>query len=288
MDNKTAIEVGSAPWLEQLIHEYWATSPHNILKEGCEEKAWDEPLVGFARASHPLFRQFAKDLSPFYWTPEQAFQLAFPDSLEKAEELCVICWVLPQTAATRADQGQVKDLPAERWARSRDYGERFNCALRQHIAATLTSAGYPAVAPERLPEFGIQRSENFGIASNWSERHTAHIAGLGTFGLSDGLITPRGKAVRFGSVVARIDLPSTPHAYDNHHAWCLWYAKGTCRSCVRRCPVAAISDTGHDKDKCFNYIQQVTAPYSHKTFGTEATPCGLCQVHIPCEERIPV
>lgn len=288
MDNKVAIEVGSAPWVEQLIREYWATSPLNILKEGCDEKAWDEPLVGFARASHPLFRQFAKDLSPFYWTPEQAFQLAFPDSLEKAEELCVICWVLPQTAATRADQGQVKDLPAERWARSRDYGERFNCALRQHIAATLTSAGYPAVAPERLPEFGIQRSENFGIASNWSERHTAHIAGLGTFGLSDGLITPRGKAVRFGSVVARIDLPSTPHAYDNHHAWCLWYAKGTCRSCVRRCPVAAISDTGHDKDKCFNYIQQVTAPYSHKTFGTEATPCGLCQVHIPCEERIPV
>ena len=288
MDNKVAIEVGSAPWVEQLIREYWATSPLNILKEGCDEKAWDEPLVGFARASHPLFRQFAKDLSPFYWTPEQAFQLAFPDSLEKAEELCVICWVLPQTAATRADQGQVKDLPAERWARSRDYGERFNCALRLHIAATLTSAGYPAVAPERLPEFGIQRSERVGIASNWSERHTAHVAGLGTFGLSDGLITQRGKAVRFGSVVACIDLPGTPHAYDNHQAWCLWYAKGTCGNCARRCPVDAIKETGHDKDKCFNYIDQITAPYAQKTFGTEATPCGLCQVHIPCEERIPV
>ncbi|MBW2690407.1 MAG: 4Fe-4S ferredoxin [Deltaproteobacteria bacterium] len=288
MENKAAPDVGSAAWVEQLIHNYWATSPQNILKEGSDEKAWDEPLVGFARASHPLFRQLAEDLSPFYWTPEQAFQLAFPESSEMAEELCVISWVLPQTTATRLDQGQVKDLPAERWARSRDFGERFNCALRLHIATALTTAGYPSVAPERLAEFGMHRSKNFGIASNWSERHTAHIAGLGTFGLSDGLITKRGKAVRFGSVVARIDLPGTPHDYDNHQAWCLWYAKGTCRDCERRCPVDAISETGHDKDKCFDYIRKVTAPYVREVFGTGETPCGLCQVRIPCEEKIPL
>ena len=288
MKNQAAIDVGSAAWVEQLIREYWATSPQNILKEGSNEKAWDEPFVGFARACHPLFRQFAQDLSPFYWTPQQAFQLAFPEGQETAEDLCVISWVLPQTAATRADQSQVKELPAERWARSRDFGERFNCALRLHIATTLTTAGYPAVAPERLSEFGIQRSERSGLASNWSERHTAHVAGLGTFGLSDGLITKRGKAVRFGSVVARIDLPGTPHDYANHQAWCLWYARGTCGACSQRCPVDAISDAGHDKDKCFDYIQKVTAPYVHEVFGTSETPCGLCQVCIPCEQRIPV
>lgn len=288
MQIKGAPDVGSAAWVEHLIRRYWATNPQNRLKTGSDEKAWDEPLVGFARANHPLFAQLAKDLSPFYWTPAQAFQLAFPDSPEQAEDLCVISWVLPQTAATRADQRQVDKLPAERWARSRDFGERFNCALRLHIAATLTAAGYKSMAPDRLPEFGIRRSDSIGIASNWSERHTAHIAGLGTFGLSDGLITPRGKAVRFGSVVARIDLPATQHAYDNHHAWCLWYAKGTCGICAQRCPADAISGAGHDKDKCFDYIQRVTAPYAQHTFGTEATPCGLCQVHVPCEERIPI
>lgn len=288
MEDKGTTKPGSAAWVEQLIREYWLTSPQNTLENGTGEKAWDEPLVGFARASHPLFRQLAADLGPFYWTPEQAYALAFPESSVAVEELCIISWVLPQTAATRADQSQATELPAERWARSRDYGERFNCALRLHMAATLTSAGYPAVAPERLSEFGIQRSERFGIASNWSERHTAHVAGLGTFGLSDGLITQRGKAVRFGSVVARIDLPGTPHAYDNRQAWCLWYAKGTCGVCIQQCPADAIGETGHDKDKCFDYIREVTAPYAQKTFGTEATPCGLCQVHIPCEERIPV
>lgn len=288
MKKKTGRKVGSAEWVEQLIREYWGTSPQNTLENETGEKAWDEPLVGYVSADHPLFQQLAADLAPFYWTPEQAFRLAFPDDPATAEELSIVSWVLPQTAATRADQGQEEKLPAERWVRSRDFGERFNCALRLHLAAALTTAGYPAVAPERLPEFGIQRSERFGLASNWSERHTAHAAGLGTFGLSDGLITPRGKAVRVGSVIARIDLPSTPQTYDNHQAWCLWYAKGTCGECARRCPADAISDTGHDKDKCFKYIQQVTAPYAQKEFGTEATPCGLCQVHIPCEARIPV
>ncbi|ORJ59295.1 4Fe-4S ferredoxin [Geothermobacter hydrogeniphilus] len=284
---KTTEELGSARWVENLIHEFWATSPQNTLANGTGEKAWDKPLIGFARADHPLFRQYAADFAPFYWTPEQAFQLAFPEAPATAEELSVISWVLPQTAATRTDQAQVDKVPAERWARSRDFGERFNCALRLHLAAVLTAAGYPAAAPERLPDFGFRRSERFGLASNWSERHTAHAAGLGTFGLSDGLITRRGKAIRIGSVVARIDLPGTPLPYDHHQAWCLWHTRGICRECVRRCPADAISDAGHDKDKCFAYIQQVTAPYAQQTFGTEATPCGLCQVGIPCEARIP-
>lgn len=285
---KSDMKVGSAPWIEGLIRDFWATSPENTLANDCNEKAWDEPLVGYAAAAHPLFQRYATDLAPFYWRPEEAFQLAFPDTPVQAEELSIISWVLPQTAATRTDQGGCIELPTERWARSRDFGERFNCALRLHLAATLTAAGYPTVAPERLPGFDYRHSERFGIASNWSERHTAYAAGLGTFGLSDGLITRRGKAVRLGSVVARINLSATAHDYDNHQAWCLWFSKGSCGVCMHRCPAEAITPSGHDKEKCFAYIRTVTAPYAQKTFGTQATPCGLCQVRIPCEARRPI
>ena len=288
MNEFAASEVGSVAWIGQVIERFWAQSPENHLNNGSGEKAWDQPLVGFARADNPLFTRYACDLAPFYWTPQQAFALAFPEETVKAEELSIVSWVLPQTAATRADQKQCDTLPAERWARSRDFGERFNCALRLHVAAELTTAGYPAVAPERLPEFAYQRSEKFGIASNWSERHTAHAAGLGTFGLSDGLITPHGKAVRLGSVVVRMALPATPHPYENHQSWCLWHAKGICGVCARRCPAGAISADGHDKDRCHAYIRETTAPYAQQTFGTLATPCGLCQVGIPCESRVPV
>lgn len=282
------METGRTNWVEDLIQTFCANSKDNSLKNGTGEKAWGKPLVGYASASHPLFQQFAKDLAPFYWTPEQAFSLRFPETPITAEQLSIICWILPQTIATRVDQRKEDKLPAERWARSRDFGERFNCALRSHLAARLTEAGFPAVAPERLPQYDYQRSEQFGIASNWSERHTAHIAGLGTFGLSDGLITPYGKAVRIGSVVARIQLSASEVTYSGHKDWCLWYAKGVCGACIKRCPVAAIDGSGHDKDKCYDYIRSVTAPYAHKNFGTSATPCGLCQVKIPCESRIPI
>lgn len=274
-------------WAEKVIRDFCA-SPANNLKNGTGEPAWDDPQVAYARGNDPLFEQLRADIGPFYWTPVEAFKLAYPDAEIDASELTVISYILPQTEATRLEQRVASEVPAERWARSRFHGEDFNCALRLHLAERLTQAGYPAVAPERLPEFDYRQSEKFGLASNWSERHTAWVAGLGTFGLSDGLITRVGKAVRFGSVVAKIDLEATQRAYSGHQDWCLWYAKGTCGACMQRCPAEAITESGHDKPKCFDYVRNVTAPYVRDNYGTGATPCGLCQVKIPCEAKLPL
>jgi epoxyqueuosine reductase QueG len=276
-------------YVESIINRFWSSSPANSLHLDSGEKAWAEPHVAVARGDDPLFARMKKLIGPFLWTPEEAYAIAFPVTPVPASELKVISYVLPQTEATRIDQRQEQETPAERWARSRFYGEEINCELRQHLAAALSEAGFPAVAPERLPGFAYQQSDNYGIASNWSERHTAFIAGHGTFGLSDGLITRWGKAVRFGSVVVKADLPVTQRAYgDDHQAWCLWYASGKCGACTHRCPVDAITTAdGHDKQACFSYIRDVTAPYATRTYATGATPCGLCQVKIPCEAQVP-
>ena len=274
-------------WVESLIGDFCA-SAENSLQMPTGEPAWAAPLIAYARGDDPLFARLKSDIGPFYWTPLDAFRLAWPDLDAVAGDLSVIVYVLPQTEATRLDQRAATSVPAERWARSRFHGEAFNRALRLHLAGQLTRAGFPAVAPERLEGFGYRDSERFGIASNWSERHTAWIAGLGTFGLSDGLITRAGKAVRFGSVVSRVDLEATPRSYAGHQDWCLWYAKGSCGVCMQRCPIDAITDAGHDKSACFDYIRQVTAPFVRDNYGTEDTPCGLCQVKIPCEARCPV
>ncbi len=275
--------------VKKIIHDFWASSPVNSLHLDSGEKAWAEPQVAVAGGEDPFFVQIKDQIGPFLWTPEEAYAIAYPAEPAAAADLRVISYVLPQTEATRKDQRLEGTLPAERWARSRFHGEQFNCALRLHLAEALIAAGFPAVAPERLPGFAYQQSDQFGIASNWSERHVAFIAGHGTFGLSDGLITRTGKAVRFGSVVCRIDLPVTPRPYgDDHQAWCLWYAKGKCGVCAQRCPADAISTgAGHDKQACFSYIREVTTPYVSKTYGTGATPCGLCQVRIPCEAQVP-
>jgi epoxyqueuosine reductase QueG len=273
--------------IEGLVRDFYA-SGQNTLQMSTKEPAWGEPRIAYARGDDPLFAKIKADIGPFYWTPREAFHLAYPDTEVSDSELSVIVYILPQTEATRLDQRQATTVPAERWARSRFHGEEFNCALRLHLAEQLTSAGYQAVAPERLAEFAYQDSERFGIASNWSERHTAWIAGLGTFGLSDGLITRVGKAVRFGSVVVKMKLDATRRSYEGYQDWCLWYAKGTCGVCMQRCPIDAISEEGHDKPACFDYIRKVTTPYVRDNYGTGATPCGLCQVKIPCEAKSPI
>jgi len=275
--------------IESIVVNFWASAPSNSLQMATGEKAWEKPQLAVARGDDPLFARHKELIGDFFWTPQEAFALAFPDAAAPAEELRVISWVLPQTAATKADQQQEAIYPAERWARSRYHGEAFNRELRLHLADQLTSADIQAVAPERLPGFGYRQSPRYGIASNWSERHAAFVAGHGTFSLSDAMITRWGKAVRFGSVVARLDLPATERVYgDDIHAWCLWYAKGICGACARRCPAEAITlEAGHDKAACKDYIRGTTAPYVTRSYGIGDTPCGLCQVKIPCESSVP-
>jgi epoxyqueuosine reductase QueG len=61
----------------------------------------------------------------------------------------------------------------------------------------------------------LSTHKHYGYASSWSERHAAHAAGLGTFGLCDGLITPKGKAMRAGSVVAKIQVEPSIRFYNH-------------------------------------------------------------------------
>jgi epoxyqueuosine reductase len=124
-------------------------------------------------------------------------------------------------------------------------------------------------------------------ASTWSERHAAYAAGLGTFGLCDGLITPAGKAVRVGSVIANIQIRPTPRPYTDHHGYCLFYTQGLCGKCIPRCPVGALSENGHNKRTCRSHIRPATEDYVKTNFGFEGYGCGLCQTGVPCESKIP-
>jgi len=281
------IEPSEAPgaWIEGIIRLY-VDSPENTMKSESNERAWAEPLVGFSSGADPLYAFYKEDIGSFYITPPEWFGVTFPDLDVETEKLTVISWVLPQTQATKAEHRLPRKMPNERWARSRIFGEEFNNRLRGHVVETLGEAGIPAVAPMLSPHWKGETSEKYSFASSWSERHAAYAAGLGTFGLCDGLITPKGKAMRAGSVIAMIEIEPTPRSYTDHHAYCLWYAKGTCKECVPRCPAGAISEAGHDKDKCRPYVRS-TRKYVEETFGFEGYGCGFCQTGVACESGIP-
>lgn len=275
-------------WVSHTIKTFTMNSPENSLKNETNEKAWEEPLVGFSRGDDAYYEKLKNDIGPFYWLPAEIFTKTFPDLRVSPELLSVISWILPQTEKTKADHRKQTAYPSERWSRSRLFGEDFNVLLRQYVVETLNASGIEAVAPMQSPFFERKTSEKYGFASSWSERHTAFVCGLGTFGLSDGLITPAGKAIRCGSVVARVSLNPTSRPYTTHQAYCLFYINGTCKKCIDRCPVEAISEEGHDKVKCKKYLRQVLEPYIENHFGFKGKGCGLCQTGIPCESGIPL
>ncbi len=275
-------------WIAERVKGFLATSPLNTLGEPGGEKAWEEPLVGFSSGADPLYLQLKEMIGEFYWTPEEAFRRAFPEHEARAAELTVIAWVLPQTALTKGENATQKVYASRRWVGARGPGEDCNAVLRREVVAALAAAGVPAMAPQLHPDFGRHASHRYGPASSWSERHAAFVSGLGTFGLCDGIITAKGKAVRVGSVVARLACPATPRPYgDDHRAYCLYFSHGTCLKCVPRCPVQAISERGHDKDRCLRHVEVASLPHNQKTYGIKVPACGLCQVGVPCESGIP-
>lgn len=277
-----------ALWLREVIEDFISNSPENTLQNQANDKAFVNPLVGFCRGDDSLFDALKDHVGPFHWTPAEIFEHTFPGAGAAPEDLTVISWVLPHIKATKEDNRKERAFPSERWARARIFGEMVNTGLRRHVVDALMGRGFKAVAPSLAAHFERKTSEKYGFASTWSERHIAHACGLGTFGLCDGLITPRGKAMRLGSVVACADIPSTPRPYEDHHAYCLFYSQeGLCGKCIARCPAGALSEKGHDKVKCRHYVRPISEEYVKAHYGFEGYGCGLCQTGVPCESKIP-
>ncbi|UCE29225.1 MAG: epoxyqueuosine reductase [Candidatus Bathyarchaeota archaeon] len=274
-------------WIEGIIKSFINESPENSLGYETGEKAWAEPLIGFSAGDDPLYQFYKSDIGDFYWTPLEIFMKTFLSTKATADQLAVISWILPQTEATKADNRRQIKYPSERWARTRVQGEEVNNKLRRYVVSALREKGVKAVAPMLSPSWKQKESEHYGFASTWSERHVAYASGLGTFGLCDGLITSKGKAMRCGSVVATINIQPTLRPYSNYHAYCLHFSEGTCGMCIRRCPAGAISKVGHDKIKCRNYVHNVVGEFVKRNYSLKSYGCGLCQTRVPCESKIP-
>jgi epoxyqueuosine reductase len=269
--------------LVETIVRFTAESPANRLADIDGSPIFDAPLVGFAAGDAPLFEQFRTVVGDFHLTPGRVLDL------ENGAEAGVVAWILPIARATRRSNRAMAEGCSLRWNHTRFAGEAFNDCLRRHVVQFLTAHGCRAVAPALTDQFRQVTLAN-GPASTWSERHIAYAAGLGTFSLSDGLITARGIAHRVGSVVCAARFEPTPRPYADYRDYCRHDREGSCGECIRRCPAGAISAAGHDKHKCRAYVMETLRPWAQKSgyMGETYVGCGLCQVGVPCEKRIPV
>jgi epoxyqueuosine reductase len=283
--------VKEAPMRERSAREIadeikrFMASPANAMTKW-DEPAWAEPLVGFSNGADPLYGFYKEHIGDFHETPVAFLSHKYPEKEFDPERVTVVSWILPQTEATKRDHRAERFFPSERWARTRIFGEEANVALRRHMETFFADQDIAAVAPQISPLWAPKLSERYGYASKWSERHAAYAAGLGTFGLSDALITPAGKAHRAGSIVIDLYVEPSKRPYENHTAYCLFHSKGTCGKCMERCPIGAITEQGHDKNLCKKYVD-MTFQYVPRQFHFDGYGCGLCQTGIPCESSIP-
>lgn len=272
--------------VETLLAKMYDEDAGNHFDDLSLGKMFDSPLVCVADAHDPWFDRFKEIIGGFYWTPQEALDLVA--SGNKAQS--VISWCLPISQAARKDNAGEKLIPARTWAYVRTFGEKMVTRLRHGMENQLREMGYAAVAPAVVPENRVQEHASVGISSCWSERHTAMVAGLGTFGISGGLITSRGVAHRLGSVVTNARIEPTPRPYaDDPFAWCLRTACGTCRACIRRCPAGSIGETIQERDKtaCRKHLSSVRELGKERYNWDGTLGCGLCQTAVPCESRNP-
>lgn len=97
-------------------------------------------------------------------------------------------------------------------------------------------------------------------------------------------------AVRLISLVTDAVMTPDKKAVEVYNENCLFCSKGSCGTCIKRCPVGAITMDGHDKRKCYAFVYGEEARQRAVVYGGKykfGTGCGLCQTGVPCEFSIP-
>ena len=235
---------------------------------------FEEILWGVAAAGDPLFAKLRCDGVVHH-------QVMLPsDWLPGAKS--VVSFFLPFSEATKNSNAVNGEAPSDEWLHSRIEGQMMLAALGEFIVSQLRDAGFAAAFPTTDKRFRLITP----FVSNWSERHAAYICGLGTFGLSKGLITERGMAGRFGSVITDAEIAATERKYSSPFEYCTM-----CGACQYRCPAGAIDKSrgaalGKDQPLCASFLKEMTFP-PHGAHGRIRYGCGKCQVKVPCESAVP-
>ncbi|WP_435790325.1 4Fe-4S binding protein [Clostridium sp.] len=273
--------------LEKLVENFIENAPQNFIsdREAIDDsvvglKIFDTPIIGYADAEDKLFQDFRTDekITNGMFIPPKEW-------LKEAET--VVSIFLPFSKEVKNGNRKNMKKPSYEWLHGRYEGQLLINELSEHLKKTLIKDGHECVIPgldsrfkvligTRMYENKTLNNNNYG--SNWSERHVAYAAGLGTFSLSKGIITKKGIAGRFTSIITNLKHEPTTREYQGVYDYCIM-----CGACISNCPPKAITfQEGKGHTLCSKYVDW-TLEKNHPRYG-----CGKCQVKVPCEDGIPV
>lgn len=271
MDKEGLIKIGQ---------DFVNNSPDNYINE---EIAISQDLVGMKIFDPPIFA-FASAEDEYFDLLKEESVVGGHFILPKdwlAQGTTVVSYFLPYSRRVREGNKENMKEPSREWLHGRIEGQGLINKLSAYLEEQLVGAGYDTIVPSLDKRFYFNTSSEpreRAFTSNWSERHVAFIAGHGSFGLSKGLITKRGVAGRFGSLITQLYIDPNKRPYKKIEEYC-----SRCGDCIDNCPVRAISlDRGKDHFICSKFLDMTKEKYKPR-YG-----CGKCQVNVACEFQIPI
>jgi len=238
------------------------------------EKMWRQPLVAALSAKNPLLPKLKEAVAMDHLFPE--------DILPGAKSIAVF-FIPFETGIIKSNiQGEAA---SPEWARAYILTNELLSFINEAVEKELNQYGYRVgkVAP----------THNFDektLISRWSHRHIAWMAGLGTFGINNMLITSKGCCGRLGSLVtdaesSDLGIPEESSGGPSAEK-CLYKINGSCGVCQKRCPVKAYGESGNfDRQNCYQLCLKNAELYQ-QTIGF-ADVCGKCMVGLPCSSKAP-
>lgn len=243
-------------WIVDYVNDYADT--HDI------ETRWREPVIGVADANDPLYKELKTIISSTH---------AFPfDIVPEAKS--VIVFFVPFSREI-----VFSNIPEEESSREWDYAyietNQMLGDLTAYLYDKITEKGYRA--SNLPPTYNYDKEK---LISDWSHRSSAYIAGIGTFGINNMLITEKGCCGRLGSVITDWELPPDSRPEKEY---CLYKAKGICGKCISKCVNDAFNikngEVIYDRYKCNEQIYDKIIP--QWPIGSGDT-CGKCMCGVPC------
>ena len=265
--------------MKQEIETFLRSSVAQAASTAPLPDLWRTPLVGFAGAKSSAW--------------DELRQIAHPDHVMPQEVLpgatVVLSYFLPFSPWLPEDN-RAPGLSSSSWAQAYEVTNALFSQLNQALIQLLAERGYRAAVPAEAGAFDRNK-----LMARWSQRHVARLAGLGTFGLNNMLITEAGCCGRFASLVTDLDV--TPDAPVSEE-YCLFRRNGTCGVCASRCVSGALTRQGIERQKCFYVCKENAKVYNQ--FGSSyadiagqpptdsgSEVCGKCLTRLPCTLKRP-
>lgn len=222
--------------------------------------SWREPLIKFADAGDKIFYKFKEVVRPSHALPK--------DFLSSAET--VIAFFLPFSREIANSNIEGK-YSSKEWAIAYIETNQLISELNSYIKDELKKLNYQSSIIPATHNFDEEE-----LKSDWSHRHAAYAAGLGSFGINNMLISEKGCAGRYGSIVTDLKIEASERKEEEK---CLNKAGYDCRRCVERCVNNSLQIDSFDRFKCYELLLENVE--LHSEIGLTDV-CGKCCVDLPC------